>query len=128
VLRSLLAVFVVLFTAFAAGLPAWADDTDELAYVSLPPLVINQSSEQTVVKVTLIVPRERRAEAEKLKPALADAFQEQLAQQARSSANMMQGRMLDLWHIKVSLLTAAEKNAPPGLIKDIRLDVTQGRT
>jgi hypothetical protein len=112
---------------FAFTTPSVAQENEEFAYISLPPMFIAQSSEQTVITVTLVVPSEQRARAEALKQRLADALRDQI-KLSGAGGSMMQGEMLDLWHIKVSLLTAAKAVAPPGLIRDIQLTVEQGRT
>ncbi len=112
---------------FAFIAPSFAQENEEFAYVALPPMFIFQSSEQTVITITLVVPSEQRASAEALKQRLADALRDQIKLPGAGGA-MMQGKTLDLRHIKVSLLTAARALAPPGLIRDIQVNVEQGRT
>lgn len=108
----------------AAMLPDASRAAEAPAYdqLQLPPLMLASAAEQTTIIVTLSVPAGRKAEAQELQARFMQSFEEQIRTIASRSIAP------DIWHIKVALMTAAEKVSAPGLIHDMRIDLVQGRT
>ncbi|TAL35910.1 MAG: hypothetical protein EPN97_06815 [Alphaproteobacteria bacterium] len=99
-------------------------------YIKLPPITLSSSSEQAIITITLEVPTDNRDAAEKLQPRLTEAFTQELAAGFSGTGlnKLMQGRTADISAVRVLLMKSAEKIAGPGVIRDLLIDVQQGRT
>jgi hypothetical protein len=101
-----------------------------LQYIKLPPINLNGSSEQTIITITLEVAADKKDAAEKLLPQLTQAFTQDMAAGFSDTGlnELMQGKTADMSAVKQILMKSAEKIAGPGAIRDMMIDVQQGRT
>lgn len=99
-------------------------------YIKLPPIALKSSSEQLVITITLEVAADRKEAVEKLQPQLIEAFSKDLAASfsGAETNRLMQGKTLDMSAVRELLIRAAQRTCGHGAVRDILLDVQQGRT